>query len=188
MKRIIISLIAASLALTSAFALSGCGSQSSSSSKSEAKSEASADASKGDSQSGAIPASDAVFSYNGASVELNTPMDDVLKKLGEAKNVSSQTSCHGKGEDFTYEYEGFIVHTYPLDGKNMVLEVVVKAEGIPTSKGIKVGSTAEEVKAAYGDNFKEVGIYYAYDAGDKKSLQFLIEDGTVKEIDYYYNV
>ena len=57
MKRIIISLIAASLALTSAFALSGCGSQSSSSSKSEAKSEASADASKGDSQSGAIPAS-----------------------------------------------------------------------------------------------------------------------------------
>ena len=68
------------------------------------------------------------------------------------------------------------------------MEIVVSNAGIPTSKGIEVGSSASDVVAAYGSGYKEVGVYYAYDAGNKMSLQFYIENDAVKEIDYYYNV
>ena len=59
-------------------------------------------------------------------------------------------------------------------------DIVSRDEYIPNS--------ASAVKEAYGDGFREVGTYYAYDAGDGKSLQFLIENDSVKEIDYYYDV
>lgn len=37
-----------------------------------------------------------------------------------------------------------------------------------------------------GSDYTELGLYYAYDTGNGKSLQFYVEDGTVMEIDYYY--
>ena len=125
---------------------------------------------------------------NGVKVELNGDADAAIAALGEYKDVSSQLSCHGEGEDKTYTYDNFVLNTYPLDGKDRVLEIVVKSADIPTSKGVKVGDSASAVKEAYGDGFREVGTYYAYDAGDGKSLQFLIENDSVKEIDYYYDV
>ncbi len=193
MKRPIIYLVSAVIAVTSACALAGCGSDSS---KAESKVEsaqssaAQSSAAQSSAQSGGtISADDAVFSFNGVKVELNGDANAAISALGEYKDVSSQLSCHSnEGEDKTYTYENFVLNTYPLNGQDRVLEVVIKSADIPTSKGVKVGDTASAVKAAYGDGFREVGTYYAYDAGDGKSLQFLIENDTVKEIDYYYDV
>ena len=114
--------------------------------------------------------------------------DAAVKALGEAQEVSSQLSCHGEGDDKTYTYEGFVLNTYPLDGKDRVLEIVVKTAGIPTAKGVQVGDAVSKVTEAYGEDFKKVGMYYAYDAGDGKSLQFFIQDDKVQEISYYYDV
>ena len=135
-----------------------------------------------------ISADDAVFTYNGVSIALDSSIDDMIAALGEANDVSSQLSCHGEGEDKTYTYDGFVVNSYPRDGKDYVLEIVINSEGIATSKGIEIGASAADVIAAYGSDYKEIGVYYYYDAGDSKSLQFLIEDDTVTEIDYYYSV
>ena len=190
MKRILVSLTAAALALTSAVSLAGCGSNGSSSSK-DASSSSAAASSKPDesSSSAAVSANDVKFTYNGSTVELNTEIDAMVAALGEPISVTSQMSCHGKGEDMTYTYDGFTVTSYPdSNGVNRVLEIVVTTEGKPTSKGIQVGSSVSDVVAAYGNGYKEVGVYYAYDAGDKKSLQFYIENDAVKEIDYYYSV
>ena len=138
--------------------------------------------------SGAVSAADVVFNYNGKSVELNCDEAAMTAALGEANSVSSQLSCHGEGEDKTYTYNGFIVNTYPSNGVNRVMEIVVSSADHPTSKGIKVGDTASAVTTAYGDNYKKVGAYYSYSAGGDMALQFFIENGTVTEIDYYYNV
>ena len=187
MKRTLISVTAAALAVTSVLAFAGCGKNEQPSADTAATTAAAQETTAAQAQ-GVIPESDTVFTYNGAKVELNTPIDDMLAALGQANEVSSQLSCHGEGEDKTYSYNGFTVNSYPLNGKDYVMEVVVNEAGIPTSKGVAVGDPVSKVTEAYGNNYKAVGVYYSYDAGNKKSLQFLIENDTVTEIDYFYTV
>ena len=189
MKRPIVFIVSALLAATSVCALAGCGAKETSSTvTSTVQSSAAADAKETVAPEGGITAADAVFSYNGVDVELNSDADAAVEALGEYNDVSSQMSCHGEGEDKTYTYNDFVLNTYPLDGQDRVLEIVVNSDTVATTKGIKIGDTAEQVKAAYGAGYREIGTYYAYDAGDKKSIQFLMEDGKVKEISYYYDV
>lgn len=188
MKRPIIMIISALLAVTSVCALAGCGSKEESSATQQSSAASGASAVESKTSDNALSPADAVFTYNGVNVELNSDADAAVEALGEYNEVSSQMSCHGEGEDKTYTYNDFVLNTYPLDGKDMVLEIVVKSDAVPTNKGIKIGDTADAVKAAYGNGYREIGTYLAYDAGDKKSVQFLMENGTVKEIDYYYDV
>ena len=188
MKRTMISVTAAALALTSVLAFTGCGKSEQSSAADTPATTVAAQATTASQETGVIPESDVVFNYNGAKVELNTPIENMISAIGEANDVSSQLSCHGEGEDKTYTYNGFTVNSYPLDGKDYVMEVVVSQAGIPTSKGVSVGDPVSKVTEAYGNNYKAVGVYYSYDAGNKKSLQFLIENDVVTEIDYFYTV
>ena len=192
MKRITFSLTATILALASVAAFTGCGNNNqSSTATATAASTAAVQATTAvatTQNAPSISADDVVFSYNGTSVTLNTPISDMLTTLGEANDVSSQLSCHGEGEDKTYTYNGFIVNSYPLNGEDYVMQVVVTQAGIPTSKGVSVGDPVSKLTEAYGDGYKAVGVYYSYDADDKKSLQFLIENDTVSEIDYCYSV
>ena len=188
MKRTLISVTAAALAVTSVLAFAGCGKNEPSSAAETAATTVAAQQTTAAQAAGAIAESEVVFNYNGAKVELNTPIENMIADIGEANEVSSQLSYHGEGEDKTYTYNGFIVNSYPLDGKDYVMEVVVNQAGIPTNKGVSVGDPVSKVTEAYGDKYKAVGVYYSYDAGNKKSLQFLIENDTVTEIDYFYTV
>ena len=182
-KRIAILLSACMLAGAVSFA--GCGSNDAKSSGSEKTSAVSqAEAKKsGD----GFTAADLTCVINGKKIDLNEDMSSVLSKLGEAKNVTSEQSCHGKtGEDKTYEYEGFSVFTYPDGDTDKVIEITIKAEGMATPKGISVGSKEAEIKEKYGDDVQKTGKYLSYTSGDK-SLNFGVENGVVNEIDYYYD-
>ena len=137
---------------------------------------------------GSFSASDTDFVYNGWSVGLNSEIGSALRVLGNANSVDSQMSCHGVGEDKTFYYNGFTVNTYPLDGKDYVMEIVVDSPSYTTPKGIRVGSSSNDVIAAYGSGYKQIGYYLAYETNDGKSVQFFVEDGVVQEIDYYYDV
>ncbi len=191
MKRIILAAMAVLLTMTLIFTLTGCGSDKkpadTASSQSAETQAAATEAAQ--SASGSITADDALFTYNGTSVELNAEADAIIAALGQYNDMTSQLSCHGgEGDDKTYIYNGFTVGTYPKDGVDRILEVVINEAGIPTSKGVQVGDALSKVTETYGENYKKVGMYYAYDAGEGKSLQFFVEDDTVKEIDYYYDV
>lgn len=190
MKKICFILTAA-IAIASAVSFAGCGSANtgSTASGSEATSAAeSVETTASLSGSDGLKADDVVFELNGAKVELNGDADAAVEALGKAKDVSSQLSCHGEGEDKTYTYDGFVLNTYPLEGKDHVLEIVINSKDIPTSKGVKIGDPVSAVTDAYGTGYKEIGLYYAYDADGGKSLQFFIQDGAVQEISYYYDV
>ena len=182
-------MILTAAALSAAMLLSGCGSDKKDDTKKEEKTEAATTAAVTEAQSGgALSAEDVVFTYNGVSVELNGDAAAAKTALGEPLEEKSQLSCHGQGDDKTYTYNGFVLNTYPLDGQDRVLEIVINTAGIPTSKGVQVGDPVSSVTAAYGDGYREVGMYYAYEAGDGKSLQFFIQNDTVQEISYYYDV
>ena len=136
---------------------------------------------------GSFSAADTDFVYNGQRVSLNENMSSVLSKLGKAASVSSAPSCHGDGEDKTYEYNGFTIYTYPSGGNDLVLEINVQSSAIPTSKGIKAGSSLNDITAVYGNNYTNDGNYIVFSSGIK-TLQFFMSGNTVSEIDYYYNL
>lgn len=136
---------------------------------------------------GSFSAADTDFVCNGQRVSLNENMSSVLSKLGNAVNVSSAPSCHGEGEDKTYEYNGFTVYTYPSGGNDLVLEINVQSSAVPTSKGVKTGSSLNDVTAVYGNGYTTDGNYVIYSSG-VKTLQFFMSGNTVSEIDYYYNI
>ena len=136
---------------------------------------------------GSFSSADTDFVYNGQRVSLNENMSSVLSKLGKAASVSSAPSCHGDGEDKTYEYNGFTIYTYPSGGNDLVLEINVQSSAIPTSKGIKAGSSLNDITAVYGNNYTNDGNYIVFSSGIK-TLQFFMSGNTVSEIDYYYNL
>lgn len=186
MKKMLM-IIAAMLIVVIAVSFAACGSDKSAGSK-DTPAETTAAATEVPAADGSLTAADLIFSINGVSVELNGDADAAVATLGEAQNVSSQLSCHGEGDDKTYTYDGFVLNTYPLDGADRVLEIVINTPGIPTAKGVQVGDPVSAVTDAYGDDYSAIGMYYAYDGGDGKSLQFFIQDDKVQEISYYYDV
>ena len=196
MKKTLTIMLAVMLILALVFTLAACGgnktateAQTATTAATEAAPAATEAATEAAAQTSSISPDDTVFTLAGVAVVLNDEAEPILGALGDPVNTSSQLSCHGgEGDDKTYEYHGFSVGTYPKDGVDRVLEVVISGEGIPTAKGIQVGDPLSKVTEAYGDGYRTVGMYYAYEAGDGKSLQFFIENDTVKEIDYYYDV
>ena len=180
-------IMTAAAALAASMLLTGCGSDKKEETKTETKAEATAAATEAQAD-GALTANDVVFTYNGVSVELNGDAAAAIAALGAPLDEKSQLSCHGEGDDKTYTYDGFVLNTYPLDGQDRVLEIVINTAGIPTSKGVQVGDPVSSVTEAYGSGYREVGMYYAYEAGEGKSLQFFIQNDTVQEISYYYDV
>ncbi len=181
----------AALILTSSAALAGCGS--SGDSKTSTTTAAQSSEVKSDNSSKNTPASDGAFSesdlvakINGKDIELGENIDSALAKLGEAKNVTSELSCRGEGEDKTYEYDGFNVYTVPFDGVDKVTAITITS-GISTPKGISIGDTEAKVVEKYGSGFKKIGKFISYSIDDK-SLQFFMKDDKVTEIDYNYDV
>ena len=139
-------------------------------------------------QEGSFAASDAVFVYNDRQVVLNSDMDTVLASLGEANSMTTAPSCIGVGEDKTYHYDGFTVTTYPRGDKDYVMEIKVLDAAIATAKGIRLGSSMDDMTAAYGSGYRTFGYICAYQTNDNKSLQFFVEDGVITEISYAYKV
>ena len=139
-------------------------------------------------QEGSFAASDAVFVYNDRQVVLNSDMDTVLASLGEANSMTTAPSCIGVGEDKTYRYDGFTVTTYPRGDKDYVMEIKVLDAAIATAKGIRLGSSMDDMTAAYGSGYRTFGYICAYQTNDNKSLQFFVEDGVITEISYAYKV
>lgn len=185
MKRALSLILAIMMVMSLVAVLAGCGSEKTDSDKKEEKKEA---ATESQSTGGTLSEDDLIFSVNGVSIELNGDADAAVAALGEPIDSSSQLSCHGEGDDKTYTYDGFVLNTYPLDGKDRVLEIVVNTAGITTINGVQVGDPVSKVTETYGNEFKQVGQYYAYEGSGGKSLQFLIKDDKVQEISYYYDV
>lgn len=52
-----------------------------------------------------------------------------------------------------------------------------------TPEGITIGSTPEEVEAAYGEDYEDLGTQFSYENGDAR-LSVLFEDGKAVSVEY----
>ncbi|MBO4911766.1 MAG: hypothetical protein J5504_03500 [Butyrivibrio sp.] len=131
---------------------------------------------------------DDAIEYNGVTVSINDEnMDNVFAAFGEPE------STEGDRPGYYYTFDSglvgvssYIINELSEEDMQEYPDLIsIRDEKIKTSKGIGVGSTEEEVKAAYGKN-EAISVdsmnILTYSFKDY-TLVFVI-DGTVTEIQY----
>jgi len=123
------------------------------------------------------------FKINDVVIPMNVDVAPILEALGEADSYFEAASCAFQGLDKIYTYSGFEIYTYPNGEKDYISSVYLKDDSVQTDKGIYIGSSFDDVKKAYGEDYIEKAGEYVYTSGQTR-LSFLIEDGYVAAITY----
>lgn len=180
--------------MTAALSMAGCGSGSGAGSTAAAKTEAVETTAAESSQAAETTAEESesakeaeitgfTFVAGDTVIAMNADAAPILEGLGEWENYAETTSCAFKGLDKTYSYPGFDLYTYPLNGKDNVNSVYFVDDTVSTPEGIHIGSTKEEMEAAYGTDYEEEFGAYTY-TKDQSRLQFLVTDGVIDSVEY----
>ncbi len=180
MKKLLICIMAALL-------LTGCGSKNpadNSEDQSKTKQGTEENAAKEATSKDVVkPAPGFEFDYNGTAIQMNTDATSVLKALGDPQDYFEAKSCAFDGMDKTYYYSGIELTTYPNGDKDYISSLYFKDDSVSTKEGIYIGSTLEEMLAAYGDDYKGENGSYTYTKGES-SLMFIVENDEVTSITY----
>ena len=124
-----------------------------------------------------------VFQSGETLIGMNEDSAAALSELGAWSNYAETTSCAFKGLDKTYSYPGFDLYTYPLNGTDNVNSIYFTDDSAATAEGIRIGSTKEEMEAAYGTDYTEEFGVYIY-TKDDSTLSFIVTDGIVESVEY----
>ena len=109
--------------------------------------------------------------------------------------LSTAPSCVFEGDDKEFDFGGVLISTNPNpDGtRDIWFSIFITCEEFPTARGIRVGSTLEDIIAAYGSRYFWEGnnvITYSISGipGDISSpcIQFTLSDGIVTAIEIYF--
>ena len=115
--------------------------------------------------------------------------ETILASLGEQTKAPEEApNCAFDGKGKLYTFSGFEVETYAKDGKNYFYGIYLLDDSLSTDKaGITIGSTKDDVTAAYGkpSDEKEGSLTYKKDGF---SLVFFLRDGRVTRIHYLFDV
>lgn len=169
-KRITVIMMASAMV----FALMGCGSGSAGAISTE------------------ITQADPSFEYNGKTVSFTDDPQTVveaIKSVAELADEVDGAESSGKTYDFDKNGENYnlSISTSADEGNEIIGSMLVNGGEFKTSKGIGIGSKAEEVEAAYGNPNERTKLkkeeIYAYKC-DGYSFSFTIKGGQVKSILY----
>lgn len=134
---------------------------------------------------------DLMLVVEGEYFDLQSDVGDLLEPLGDSYQEKDVSGGFSGGDEKQYVYEGITITTYPAEDMFVAYSVEFTSDALDTARGVHVGSTADEVKAAFGAGFYEENgaIIYTFDnnkAGDQvSSLTFKIKDGKVAAVIIY---
>lgn len=134
---------------------------------------------------GSFSSGDLSVSINGVRMRPNTAWSSYSDSLGSPSSVTQAPSCHFDGMDNIYEYGGFSIYTYRSGGEDYVYDIEISSSSIATDKGIRVGSSADDVLAAYGDGYATYSDAMIEYRSGSQSLYFSLSGGTVSLIEFY---
>lgn len=138
------------------------------------------------------PAQDMCFTSNGIIFKAG----DIQPSLASAAlQVSEGMPVHGGSESYVYICDGFRVVTENMtkdDGSagEFITEIVLTGDKVCTNKGIKKGSSIDDIYAAYGKDqcITENANVYRYKTDDNFFMEFCTDGTAVTEIKYYMSV
>lgn len=124
-----------------------------------------------------------VFTYQGCPLPMNAGFAPLLDYIGEPDNYFEAASCAFEGLDKTYTYSDLEIITYPDEEVDYISSVRLLSSSAVTPEGITIGSSKEDVVAAYGEEYESFGDMYSYVDGDT-TLEILFQDDTVTSVEY----
>lgn len=124
-----------------------------------------------------------LFRSGDVTIGMNEDVAFALSSLGEYSNYAESPSCAFKGLDKIYSYGGFDLYTYPIESTDYVNSIYFVDDSVSTPEGIRLGSTVEDMLAAYGEDYEEEYGVYTY-TKDKSTLSFIVTDGVIESIEY----
>ena len=127
-----------------------------------------------------------IFKYNGVSVAVNSPMNDILGSLGNNYQYFEAASCAGQGISKFYTFNGgsFVISTNPVDTLDSIAMITLNDDSVSTAEGIFIGNTVEQLKAAYGEPTSNEGTTYTYEKGTSVLVFLVNDDGKITNIIY----
>ena len=123
------------------------------------------------------------FKVNGTEIRANAEAAPIIEALGEPLEYFESESCAFQGLDKIYTYGGFRIYTYPVDDVDYIQNVELVDDSVSTQEGIYIGSSADDVKKAYGESDEVVNAEWVYKKGDS-TLHFIFTDDKVVSIEY----
>lgn len=124
-----------------------------------------------------------VFSYYGIEMPIGEDASAIVDSLGEPISYFEAESCAFDGIDKTYTYSEFVLITYPDGDTDRVSTIRLTSDTVSTPEGVELGSSLDDVVAAYGDGYVQDVNSYIYTDGNCK-LMFVITDDVVTSITY----
>lgn len=125
-----------------------------------------------------------LFTYNGVQFGVDMAAEDVLAQLGASKDQYTSQSCAFGGEDTVYYYSSIQISTNNELGYERIYSIYLEDDLVSTEKGICVGSTADDVKTAYGEPGADSTDTCLIYEKDSMTLSFNLTDGVVSTILY----
>jgi len=123
------------------------------------------------------------FVFRGNTVRLDADIDDVLAALGTPQSTFDLPSCAFEGIDRFFLFPGMQLQTYPIGGRDRVHTIMFTDDSVTTVNGIYLGSTLDQVFAAYGHEYDYSYGMYTFTRG-KTMLRFNVNDSEVQTILY----
>lgn len=121
------------------------------------------------------------FLYEGVTLTPGEPFD--RSTLEGYSEVSEVPSCAFDGNDNVYNYGAFELTTYVEEGGERVYAVYFIDSNLPTTEGLCLGDTVEDMKSLYGENYVMEETAYIYTRGETL-LTVIARDDIVVSIEY----
>ena len=108
---------------------------------------------------------------NGVTIVIGSDAETAIATLtdtvGEYVDYMEAPSCVHEGSDKVYTYDGFMVSSSPAaDGSEFITDVTFTSDAVGLDNGIMIGSSGDDVTAAFGENFEEQFGVRKYVSGD----------------------
>ncbi len=127
------------------------------------------------------PKSKDVIVYNDVEISVGAEVSGLVKKLGDPDfEETIDPEFEGGEKSYSYSYDNMTIYAYEKDGKRYVSDIYVSGPGeAKAGSGIIVGSSRNDVSKAYGDAGKDDTV--TYEIGSN-IITFMLQDDSVTDI------
>lgn len=121
------------------------------------------------------------FLYEGVALVPGEVFDQ--SALPEYSQVSEVPSCAFDGSDNVYNYDVFELTAYIETDGERVYSIYFIDPNLPTTEGLCLGDTVDDMKSLYGESYEAEGTAYTYTRGETM-LIIITKNDIVVSIEY----
>ncbi|MDR1320551.1 MAG: hypothetical protein LBK56_03855 [Gracilibacteraceae bacterium] len=124
------------------------------------------------------------YIFNGTPVTLGADAAEIIAAIGEPEDTFEAESCAFAGMDKILYYPGFYINTYPSEGRDYILSVVLTGDS-QTPEGVYLGMPKARAAEVFAGALTETGQRLEYTVGDTR-LILLAQGDLIADITYYF--